>query len=184
MLEALGPEERVIFLLADVFAMPFDEIAAIMERSPAACRQVASRARKRVGADRDAWERPAPDAWQVAGQLVTATMAGDMEQVVALLADDAVLLSDGGPSHRAARHPIMGPHRISRLLVNLAARMPADHIEVELATRNGDPGVVVHVRGALFMTLSFTVVDSHIARVHIVRNPDKLAALELGGSVV
>ena len=126
MLEALGPEERVIFLLADVFAMPYADIAAIVERTPEACRQVASRARQRVRADRDhPRQPPAADAQQVAGELVGAIVAGDMERVVALLADGAVLVSDGGALARAARQPVLGPHRISRFLVNLSHRLPS-----------------------------------------------------------
>ena len=184
MLETLGPEERVIFLLADVFSMPFADIAAIVDRSPDVCRQVASRARQRVRADRDHPAGVAPDAQEIAGRLVAAIVAGEMEQVVALLADGAVLISDGGALTHAARRPVVGPHRISRFLVNLATRVLDGSLDVEPAELNGDPGFVVRVKGRLFMALAVHVADSQVHEVHVVRNPEKLAALEVDGTIV
>ncbi|MDP1819573.1 MAG: RNA polymerase sigma factor SigJ [Acidimicrobiales bacterium] len=184
MLEALGPEERVIFLLADVFRLPFADIAAIVDRSPAACRQAASRARKRVRTDRDHPSAAPADARDVATQLVGAIIAGDLEQVVSLLADGAVLISDGGALARAARQPVIGPHRISRFLVNISHRMAGYEMTVEPAELNGDPGVVVRLHGILFMALALHVRDGRVTDLHMVRNPDKLAALNVQGNLV
>src|SRR5918997_1822843 len=113
LLEALSPVERVVFVLADVFGAPFPEIAAAVDRSPAACRQIASRARARVRDDGRRHQAP-DDAPKVADDLVSALVLGDTDRVLALLAPDVVLVSDGGAGRRAARRPVVGPHRVGR----------------------------------------------------------------------
>lgn len=174
-LERLGPVERVVFLLADVFGVPFDEIAAVVGRSPEACRQVASRARRRV---RDGRPRFAPTdaaAWDVTVAFLGAAQGGDLGGLLSLLADDAVLLSDGGADHRAARRPVLAA-RIPRFFANLTRRMPPD-ATARLLTVNGQPGVVLDVDGAPFAAVGFSVVDGRIDRIWVHRNPAKLATV-------
>lgn len=179
LLETLGPAERVVFLLADVFDTPFDEIAAVVERTPEACRQLASRARRRVRAGDVRHDLP-EDANQVVGALLGAVAAGDVDRVVALLADDVVIVGDGGARTHTARRPVVGSRRAARYLVNLSQRW-LPHVDVEPVAINGEPGVVMrlHGRDRLFLALAVQVCDGRAAAIHIVRNPDKLAALAL-----
>ncbi|CAA9262068.1 MAG: RNA polymerase sigma-70 factor [uncultured Acidimicrobiales bacterium] len=180
-LERLEPLERAVFLLHEVFGYPYAEVATTVDRSEAACRQIAHRARQRV---RDEGRPPTvrgvdevDAADRVAGELVMATMSGDMAAVQRLLAEDIVVRSDGGRDHHAARRPVVGRHRASRLLVNLATRLPAD-AQVEPVRANGDPAVLVRSpEGAPVLLIAFSVRDEHIEAIHAVVNPDKLAHL-------
>lgn len=174
-LERLGPTERVVFLLADVFAVPYDEIALAVDKTPAACRQIASRARARVREGRPRFSPTDDQAWQVALAFLTAAQVGDLDALVSLLAADAVAISDGGAEHHAARRPVVA-ERIPRFVANLAARIPAD-AEIELRTLNGEPGLVVSEHGEVTTAMAFTVVDGQVARIWTVRNPAKLRAL-------
>jgi RNA polymerase sigma-70 factor (ECF subfamily) len=177
-LETLAPVERVVFLMADVFEVPFAEIGRAVDRSPEACRQIASRARRRIreGAPR----HPVPaDAGTVVGELFAALTAGDADRVLSLLAEDAVLVSDGGPQAHAARRPVVGRERVARFLVNLARRLSGTDVTVEWAVVNGEPGVVVtEGDGGGLLTLAVHVADGSIAALYAVVNPDKLAALD------
>ena len=177
LLEALDPVERVVFLLADVFDTPFAEIAVIVDRSPAACRQVASRARRRL---RDGRHRhdPPEEAERVMRALLIAVGAGDTDAVVKLLAEDVVLVSDGGPHTRAARRPVVGPQRVARLLIILAKRL-GPGLAVEPMMLNGEPAVVIRLNGKRFLTIGAHISDGVARGLHIVRNPAKLAALDV-----
>ncbi|HET6954321.1 MAG TPA: RNA polymerase sigma factor SigJ [Acidimicrobiales bacterium] len=177
-LETLSPVERVVFVLADVFGVPSADIATVVGRSPDACRQIASRARRRV---RDA-HRPtttAEDADRVAEDLVAALVAGDADRVVALLAPDVVAISDGGPERRAARRPVVGPDRVARLLLYTARRAAEYGVRVEPRRLNGQHGAVALWEELTVSASAITVAGGRITELHTVVNPDKLAALEL-----
>lgn len=176
LLEALDPVERVVFLLADVFDTPYDEIADAVDRSPAACRQVASRARRRIAAGRVRRDPP-PDAERVAYQLLAAVNQGDVARVVALLSDDVVMVSDGGAAVRAARRPVVGRERVARFLVNITRQHAIT--AVEITTINGEPGAVLTVDDGEGLVVVLEVVDGLAHAIHAVRNPDKLAALDV-----
>ena len=180
LLEALEPVERVVFLLADVFDTPYAEIAAAVGRSPAACRQVASRARRRVREGRVRCDPPA-DAERVAHELLLAVAAGDVGTVVSLLSDDVVLISDGGATVRAARRPVVGPERVARFLVNLNRRYPV--AAVEATAINGEPGVVMHLADGIDLVVAVEVVEGRVHAVHAIRNPEKIAALDVPTSI-
>ena len=174
-LERLGPEERVVFLLADVFALPFDEIGAIVDKTPEACRQVASRARRRVREGRPRYSPTDDDAWQVAAAFLTAAQLGDLDGLVALLSDDALVVSDGGADHHAARQPIVAD-RIPRFLANLTARVPADAVR-SMRVLNGQPTLVVEEHGAVSFTVGLAVAAGQVQRIWIIRNPEKLRTI-------
>jgi RNA polymerase sigma-70 factor, ECF subfamily len=178
-LDALSPVERVVFLLADVFGTPYDEIAATVARNPAACRQLASRARRKVRANPVPHDPP-ETVTKVAEALMGALVRDDLDAVMSLLADDVELLSDGGPTARAARRPVVGPSRVTRLIVNLLRRYPIEGFPVML---NGEPGMVGRVDGRLFLAVSAQVVDGRVVAFHVMRNPDKLAALTVTTSM-
>ena len=174
MLEALSPDERAAFLLADVFGEPFDSIASSMDRTVESCRQLASRARRKVrGADqvrRD--ELGASD--DVVRRFLHALATGDEAGAVDCLAPDAVYVSDGGADRRAARRPVREPERIVRLLLNLWRRWP-DSWEIVPAVVGGYPGVVVESHHGMQSVTGFQVVDGRIVHVDSILNPDKLA---------
>jgi RNA polymerase sigma-70 factor (ECF subfamily) len=176
-LERLGPVERVVFLLADVFAVPFDEIATVVDRSPEACRQIASRARKRVRQERPRFRATDEEAWRVAAAFLAAVQAGDIDRVLGLLAPDVVAVSDGGADHHAARRPVVGPDRVARLAINLTARTPSA-MAFELRLINGQPGLLVTLDGRPFLATAVEVVDGLVVGLYTVVNPDKLAAMD------
>jgi RNA polymerase sigma-70 factor (ECF subfamily) len=174
LLDRLGPVERAVFLLADVFALPFADIAAAVGRSPAACRQIASRARQRlVGGAR---RRPVGAERRVVDELIAAIALGDIQAALNRLAPDAVLVSDGGPSRRAARRPVVGSARVARLLINLARRYGRE-FEIAPVVVNGDPGLLISAAGRADTVLAFEVDGDVIAAIFVVRNPDKLEQL-------
>jgi RNA polymerase sigma-70 factor (ECF subfamily) len=171
MLDRLGPLERAVFLLADVFAVPFADVAAAVGKSEAACRQIASRGRRRLRAapirSAAAAERQAVD------ELLRALAAGDVDTVLRRLAPEVVCITDGGSKRRAARHPVVGRDRVGRLLLNLSQRYTKG-VSVVPAVVNGDPGVVVSLDGAVDFVAAFEVEGEHVAAIWIIRNPDKL----------
>jgi RNA polymerase sigma-70 factor (ECF subfamily) len=176
LLEQLTPTERLVVLLADVFDQPFDEIARILGKSPAACRQLASRARRKLKETEPAPTRPDPASLAVAGAFISAALRGDQHTVLRLLSPDVVLVSDGGADRHAARRPVIGADRVGRLIGNVVKRLPPD-ITAAPGLINGTPGFIVRAGGAPYLTQAFDVVDGRITRISVVLNPSKLTAL-------
>jgi RNA polymerase sigma-70 factor, ECF subfamily len=176
-LETLNPVERVVFILADVFDVPFKEIAETVGKSADACRQIASRARRRVHDARPHRYSPPDDqAARVVGEMLAATTAGDIDGLVRLLAEDAVLVSDGGPNKRAARYPIKGRDRLARFMANLGRRY--SHATLEPVALNGELGIVIYHEGERLAAMNFEVDEGLVCEVHIIVADDKLAALD------
>ncbi len=176
LLERLGPAERVVFLLADVFSVPFDEIALVVDKSPEACRQTAARARRRVRDGRPRFTPTDEDAWRVTTAFLGAAQAGDLDTLVSLLADDALAISDGGPHQHAARRPIVA-ERIPRFIANLSRRAlePDDVVVPRLV--NGQPGMVIERDGAPILALALSVHNGQVHRLWAIVNKEKLATL-------
>jgi RNA polymerase sigma-70 factor (ECF subfamily) len=176
-LETLSPVERVVFILADVFDVPFKEIAETVGKTPDACRQLASRARRRVHSARPHHYSPPDDETaRVVGEMLAATSAGDIDGLVRLLSEDAVLVSDGGPHKRAARYPVKGRDRIARLMGNLGRRY--SHATLEPIALNGELGMVLYHEGERLAAMSFEVDNGLVREVHVIVADDKLAALD------
>jgi RNA polymerase sigma-70 factor (ECF subfamily) len=178
LLDELAPKERAVLLLHDVFGYPFDEIGPMLDLSPVASRQLASRTRRKLDHDRDSLRRPdeAREQELVANLLATVT-SGDIEAVMSLLAPDVVLLSDGGPNRHAARRPVVGPDRVARLLVNLARRLTATS-DMRVVHVNGEPGLLFVEDGELDNVLSFSFTDDgRVRRFYSQLNPEKLRHL-------
>lgn len=176
-LERLSPLERAAFLLHDVFDMDYAAIADVLQRSEAACRQLAARAREHVRSQRSRFE-PSPDAeTRLVTAFLNAAATGDVTALVNTLADDAVFYSDGGGKRRAALNPIFGRDRIVRFVLGVR-RKELGKAYVERAARiNGMPGVVMrHLDGGA-TTLAFEVRDAQIVAMYMVSNPDKLRHL-------
>ena len=178
LMDELKPEERAVFLLHDVFGYPFEEVADAVGKSPAACRQIASRSRRRLDEERVELRR-ADEAHErdMVAKMSTAMLNGDIPGLMALLSPDVVQLDDGGPNRHAGRRPIVGPHRVSRLMVNISKRLDPE-AEVEFVRVNGNPGVLLRIGGRpdLVLTIQFGP-DGLIRRVWSQLNPDKLAHL-------
>jgi RNA polymerase sigma-70 factor (ECF subfamily) len=173
-LESLTPAERLAFVLHDVFGVPFDEIAGIVERSPAATRQLASRARRRVRA-----EAPEPDAdlavqRRVVDAFLAAAREGDFEGLMRVLDPNVVLRIDGGPK---APRPLARPPLVGAEAVAGAARgFPGFAGYVEPAIVNGAPGLLVRLPARSFVT-AFTVANGLIVEIDLIADPDKLRGL-------
>ena len=176
-LETLNPVERVVFILADVFDVPFKDIAETVGKSPDACRQIASRARRRVHDARPhRYSPPNDEAARVVGEMLAATTAGDIDGLVRLLSEDAVLVSDGGAHKRAARYPIRGRDRLARFLANIGRRY--SHATIEPVALNGELGMVIYDGSERLAAMNFEVEDGLVCEVHIIVADDKLAALD------
>ena len=176
LLDELSPVERAVLLLHDVFGYEFDDVAAAVGRSTTACRQIASRTRRKLAQERAQTRRPdAEHEQRMIERLLLATASGDVDSVMELLAPDVVHLGDGGADRHAARRPVVGPERVARLLTNLAQRVVPLGYSARLATVNGGTGVVFEQGGHVdsVMSLSFAA-DGRVRRVYIQRNPDKL----------
>ena len=173
-LDRLGPTERAVFLLADVFGEPYDDIASAVGRSPEACRQIASRARRRVREERSAGHA-ADEA--LLTDLVTAIGLGDVQGLISLLADDVVLTSDGGADRRAARRPVVGVDRVARFLVNLGARVPAGAV-LGIEEVNSAPALVVRAPSGDIVLTADGDASGRVCAVRMVLNPDKLGGLD------
>ena len=171
LLDELEPTERAVFLLSDVFGVPFAEIATTVGKSDVACRQIASRARRRIR--RPTARTDAGSGRAVVDALLVALASGDLERVMAHLAPDVVCVSDGGATRRAARRPVVGAERVARFLVNLTHRH-LGAMEVRMVLVGGDPGTVITLDGVIDLVTAFEVDGDRVVAVRSVRNPDKL----------
>ena len=179
-LESLSPLERAVFLLHDVFGYQFDEISEIVGKSVVRCRQVASHARKHVAERRPRFTADARRSEEIASTFFAACRSGDIESVMAVLADDAVSLSDGGGKATAARRPVTGAQDVARLFIGLFKKMPPG-FEVVRTVLSGQPGYLGYLDGELVTALWLDVRDDRIQHVYVMRNPDKLRHLpEMG----
>jgi RNA polymerase sigma-70 factor (ECF subfamily) len=169
-LESMTPAERVAFVLHDVFGYPFVEVGVVLGRTSAACRQLASSARRRVRAARA--PAPARESAEVVRAFKLAWEAGDIERLVGILDPEATVVADGGGLASAVRHPLVGSERIARYAVNLTGRGPAPTLEE--TTVNGRPGLVARRDGALVAVMAFEVAGESVRRIWAVRNPEKL----------
>lgn len=169
-LETMTPAERVSFVLHDVFRYPFAEIADVLGRTPAACKQLASSARRRVP---DAGAPVAADArTEVVRRVKEAWESKDIAALVDLLDPTAVMTADGGGVVGAALHPVEGDARIASYMVAIADRAPG--LVLRERSVNGVPGLVALRDGVVVTVASFDVAEGRVARIWVVRNPEKL----------
>lgn len=183
LLERLSPAERAAFLLAEVFDYSHAEVARVLGKSEAACRQLAARARAHVRDGRPRLVDTGEHA-RVLGAFVTACASGELAALERLLTADAVVLSDGGGKVTAALHPVTGADRVARMLLGLARKGGAG-LTPTPATLNGLPALVLRdAAGAVDLALALDVVGGKIAAVYLVRNPDKLAGLAIARPIV
>lgn len=173
-LETLGPAERAVFVLREVFDTPYDEIAEAVGKSSAAVRQIAHRAREHVAARRPRVSVSSSEQQEVVDQFLAAIRQGDLQGLLDVLAPDVVSVSDGGGFAPAARRPIKGAERVARALIH-AARSAS--FELQAVWLNGSPGGRIDIGGEVNAAVSFSVERGRITHIYAVSNPHKLAGL-------
>ncbi|GAA1293152.1 RNA polymerase sigma factor [Planotetraspora silvatica] len=171
-LESMTPAERVAFILHDVFRYSFAEIAEIVGRTPAACRQLASSARRRIRASR-APATPAARQAAIVKAFKAAWEAKDIDALIGLLDPNATAIADGGGLATTFLRPIEGGEQIARAWVEIANRAPSDMTFLE-RTVNGQPGLVAQQDGVTITVFAFDVAGDRIKHIWVVRNPEKL----------
>ncbi|MDQ8755156.1 sigma-70 family RNA polymerase sigma factor [Sphingosinicella sp. LHD-64] len=180
-LDRLSPLERAAFLLHDVFGLSFDEVAATLEREPAACRQLATRARTHVRADRPRFPVAKERGLEIARAFFQASRSGDMGALRSMLADDVAIFSDGGGKRAAAARPYYGINEAVTVFATLARLLRQGRYElVGYRMINGLPGFVTREADGMLQTTALLIENDRIAGVYVVRNPDKLRHLEPG----
>jgi RNA polymerase sigma-70 factor, ECF subfamily len=177
LLESLTPVERAVFLLREVFGYEYGEIAPLVGKSEANCRQISRRARQSVAARRPRFESSPEQEKRLMDGFLEATLSGDMEAIIELLSEDVILYSDGGGKTRAPLNPIHGADNVARFLAGIMGRIPPG-FTVRKTRVNGRPGYVSYLGdGSPQSVVTFDVLDNRVRTIRLLVNPEKLANL-------
>jgi RNA polymerase sigma-70 factor (TIGR02957 family) len=174
-LETLGPAERAVFVLREVFDTPYDEIAEAVGKSSAAVRQIAHRAREHVAARRPRVSVSTTEQQEAVDRFLAAVRHGDLQGLLDVLAPDVVAVADGGGVVSAARRPIEGAERVAGLLIR---GLRSVEVEAAAVWLNGSPAFRLDTADGLNAAVSVTVEDGRITRIYVIANPHKLARLD------
>ncbi|GAB7028966.1 RNA polymerase sigma-70 factor [Streptomyces sp. NPDC021749] len=175
LLERLSPLERAVFVLREVFGFGFDEVAAAVGRSEAACRQLLVRARRHMEAGRPRFEAVREEREELASRFFDALREGDVAGLQELLAADVSMVGDGGGKAPQLARAVIGPEKVARLLASVFPRMARIDVSFEPHDINGQPGAIFRDRdGKVLHTLVLDVLDGQIQTIRSVINPDKL----------
>jgi len=174
-LETLSPTERAVFVLREVFDVGYDEIADAVERTPAAVRQIAHRARAHVEARRPRVSVTSGELTAVVDRFLAAASTGDIQGLLDVLAPEVVLLTDGGGLKKAALRPIQGREKVVRFLAAVAGE-GSERVDVVLL--NGAPALRLWLGGAVEAVVTLVVADGLVSALYLVRNPEKLGSLD------
>jgi RNA polymerase sigma-70 factor (ECF subfamily) len=174
LLERLAPEERAAFLLHDVFDVGYPEIASVIDRTEAACRQVVHRARERVRGDRKRFDVTESEKATLLQQFMAAMEARDEQALLELFAPDATWTADSGGKTPASPRPIVGGDRIAKLVIGLREKYWSVNRTIEFATVNGETALCIRDGGRMTATLSIATDGTRIHAVYAVLNPEKL----------
>ena len=175
LLETLSPVERAVFVLREVFDVPHDEIAHALDKTPAAVRQIAHRARGHVHSRRPRMPVSSVEHAEVVDRLLAAVRGGDVSGLLDVLSPDVVLVADGGGLVPAVRRPVEGGDKVARLLAGLSANVQT--VELQRTTLNGAPAIMFVLGGVADTAVSVVVEDGRVTRLYAVRNPNKLSGL-------
>jgi RNA polymerase sigma-70 factor (ECF subfamily) len=175
-LETLGPSERAVFVLHEVFDVAYDEIAEAVGKSSATVRQIAHRARQHVAARRPRMEVSRPEQQRVVERFLAALATGDVQGLMDVLAPDVVMVSDGGGLVPTVRHPVEGRERAAALLSRFSQVVP-DAVVATLLL-NGSVAARIQLDPQRSMVITFVVEDGRITRLYGILNPHKLRRLE------
>jgi RNA polymerase sigma-70 factor (TIGR02957 family) len=174
-LETLTPTERAVFVLREVFDLDYDELAEAVDKSPAAVRQIAHRARAHVAARRPRVVVSPAEARAAFEAFVRAIELGDLQRLADILAPDVVALSDGGGVTRALRHPVVGAEKVARILV---AGLRQHGASVQPTQLNGWPALLWRLNGQLDSAVALRIEGGLVTGLYSVRNPEKLSRVE------
>jgi RNA polymerase sigma-70 factor, ECF subfamily len=177
MLERLNPVERAALLLREVFDYDYAAVAVVLEKSESNCRQIVRRARARVRREECRFDPPDDEHAQLLATFLAATQAGEVGELVSMLAEDATLHSDHGGKAQAAKRVIVGADKIARFFVGISTRLMPPDPSVRLVTVNGSPGAITYSGQHPVTVFSVDITAGRIQRVYVVRNPDKLENL-------
>jgi RNA polymerase sigma-70 factor (ECF subfamily) len=178
LLERLNPVERAVLVLRESFDYPFEDIAPIVGKSAANCRQILARARRRIADERPRFDPDPRQRRALASRFLAAARDGDLDGLVALLAPEAVLVGDGGGKARAIPAPMVGAARVARALIAFASMGAEWGVTLEPADVNGQPGYVARAPdGRLLNVMSVDIESGVVQRIHSMVNPDKLGHL-------
>ncbi|MFC0527609.1 RNA polymerase sigma-70 factor [Phytohabitans kaempferiae] len=176
-LETLGPTERAVFVLREVFDLAYEEIAEAVDKSPAAVRQIAHRARAHVAARKPRGVVSPAETRDALEAFRRAVVTGDLQRLLDILAPDVVFLGDGGGVVKAVPSPVMGAAKVARLLVAGLGRI-ADAVSLQPAQVNGHPALLLRLNGEIDTVLALRIDDGLISGLYAVRNPEKLSHIE------
>ena len=178
LLERLTPVERAVFLLREVFDYPYPEIAEIVGKEEVSCRQILSRAKKFIAAQRPRFTPSAEHHHQLLQQFEEAVQEGDLDGLTQLLASDVTLWTDGGGKVRgAATRTLHGQEAVARFVI-ASQRYIQARFTTEITQVNGEPAILLRVDGHPFSVVSVTIAQQHIVEIRVIANPDKLRHLE------
>ena len=177
LLERLNPVERAVFLLREVFEHEYSEIAAILGRSEANCRQLLRRAQQHIGDARRRFTASPEERNQLLEQFIRATRSGDMSGLLALFSADVVLRSDGGGKAIAVPNVVEGADNVARAIVGSFARLVPKNLVTRIANVNGAPAIVSYLNGKPYSVVSLGAGKGQILEIYVVTNPDKLSHL-------
>src|SRR5215213_3754491 len=175
-LGTLAPTERAVFVLREVFDLPYADIAPAVDKTPAAVRQIAHRAREHGAARRPRIQVDRAEHQQVVDRFLAALRTGDLQVLLDVLAPDVVLVADGGGEVAAVRRPVVGRDRVATLLSRF--RTIAPDAVVGTVWLNGAPAGRIDLAGEIDTAVSLVVADGRITRIYAIRNPHKLARLD------
>lgn len=173
-MERLTATERAAYLLRQVFNYDYAQIAEVLDKTPANCRQLVSRAQRQIAAGQPRFEPDPSEVARVSQEFLVACSQGNMDGLLQLLSDDVVLVSDGGGKVVAARRPIEGADAVARFFLGVFRKAPANS-RLDPVWVNGSPGFAGYVDDQLVSVFSFDIADGRIRGFYVVRNPEKLA---------
>jgi RNA polymerase sigma-70 factor, ECF subfamily len=179
LLETLGPDERAVFVLREVFGFDYDEIAESVDKPAATVRQIAHRAREHVHARRRRFAPIDPEQnARITEEFMIAAASGDVQTVMSMLASDVVYTADSGGKASAARRPVIGADKVARAVVGLVGRLvQLPDVRVETVICNAAPALQIFMAGRLEGVFTVEIVDGKITNFYAMRNPDKLVAV-------
>jgi RNA polymerase sigma-70 factor, ECF subfamily len=177
LMERLTPVERAVFLLREVFEYEYAEIAAILGQSEVNCRQILRRSRQHVSAMRPRFKVSAQKKSELLERFLRATASGDVNQLIAVLADDAVLHSDGGGKAIAVPNLVHGSDAVARAILRGMSKLVPKNLVRRMAQINGNPGVITYLEGRPFSVFTIDGTAEQIRAIYVVTNPEKLSHL-------
>jgi RNA polymerase sigma-70 factor (ECF subfamily) len=176
MLENLGPLERAVFLLREAFEFEYAEIAEMVGKSEANCRQILHRAQQRLGQRRGRFDVSHEQQERITAQFLQASTSGDIDGFLQLLSDDIVFTADGGGKAKAGLKPVRGRDKVVRgTLSGLRALLPV--MVTRIAMVNGQPAIIGYIDGRPYGVIILDIVDEHISQIYAILNPDKLRSI-------